>query len=429
MGIDLWNSSRKGEGKLEKTVKIAMIILLSLFFVAVKPGMILAKGEQSFLSQIDKDGESLSGNVLMQRLETTGFYISGSISVDDSAIIIKKDDSVSIYEPDEYGIWKQKTKLTPNDGNKWFGVGESVAISGDIGVVNACFDDEKGHNAGSLYIFERNGNGIWGQKTKLTASDTVSGDYFGWSFAVSGNILAVSAPGDDDKGIDSGSVYIFERDGDGNWNQKTKLAASDGTHSFGYSIAISENTIVVDSPGNESYNGTESIYIFECDDRGIWNQKSKLIVGDGAEKNVISMSLAISGNIIALGSYFDDVNGEDSGSVYIFERDSYGDWNQKTKLTASDGASRDSFGYSVAVSGNMTIVGSYLDDDEGEDSGSVYVFERNSNGDWSQKLKLKADDKVTGDWFGHRVAIFGKNIFSMSYSGVYRYQLNVTGQL
>lgn len=424
----MWISSEKGEDELKETVKIAMLILLSLFLVAAKPGMILANGEQSLLSQIDKEGDSLSRNVLMQRLETTGFYLLGSISVDDSAIIIKKDDSVSIYEHDDNGIWKQKTKLTPNDGNKWFGVGEAVAISGDIGVVNACFDDEKGHNAGSLYIFERDGNGIWGQKTKLTASDTVAGDYFGWSIAISGNILAVSAPGDDDKGIDSGSVYIFERDDYGNWNQKTKLAVS-GTNSFGYSIAISENTLVVDSPGNEYYNGMESIYIFECDDRGNWNQKSKLMVGDGAEKNVISMSLAISGNIIALGAYFDDVKGEDSGSVYIFERDNYGDWNQKTKLTASDGVSRDSFGYSVAVSGNTTIVGSYLDDDKGVDSGSVYVFERNSNGDWNQKLKLTSDDGVGDDWFGHRVAIFGNNIVSMSYSGVYRYQLNATEQL
>ena len=76
-----------------------------------------------------------------------------------------------------------------------------------------------------------------------------------------------------------------------------------------------------------------------------------------------------------MGAYGDDDGGEDSGSAYIFVRSDDGTWTQSTKLTADDAAVGDQFGWSVAISGDTTIVGAVSDDDEGNNSGSAYIFQ------------------------------------------------------
>ena len=77
------------------------------------------------------------------------------------------------------------------------------------------------------------------------------------------------------------------------------------------------------------------------------------------------------------------------------------------KLLASDGDNNDYFGYSVAISGNYAIVGAYLDNDKGNNSGSAYIFERDSSDNWTQKIKLLASDGLYNDYFGYSVAISG----------------------
>ena len=105
----------------------------------------------------------------------------------------------------------------------------------------------------------------------------------------------------------------------------------------------------------------------------------------------------------------DDDDGSNSGSAYIFERNSDGNWSKKVKFTASDAAGGDWFGYSVAISGNYAIVGAYYDDDDGSSSGSAYIFERNSDGTWNENetKKLTATDAAGGDEFGRALAISG----------------------
>jgi hypothetical protein len=157
---------------------------------------------------------------------------------------------------------------------------------------------------------------------KLLASDGAADDEFGESVAISGDYAIVGAYRDDDNGTDSGSAYVFERDGSGNWAEVTKLLAS-----------------------------------------------------DGAADDDFGESVAISGDYAIVGAPIDDDNGTDSGSAYVFERDGTGNWTEVAKLLASDGATSDYFGTSVAISGDYAIVGAYLDDDNGTDSGSAYIFE------------------------------------------------------
>jgi hypothetical protein len=83
--------------------------------------------------------------------------------------------------------------------------------------------------------------------------------------------------------------------------------------------------------------------------------------------------VSISGDAVVVGATLDDVGGSQSGSAYVFIR-SGNTWFEQAKLTALDGAANDNFGYSVAISGDTVVVGSYQDDDGRSNSGSVYIY-------------------------------------------------------
>ena len=258
--------------------------------------------------------------------------------------------------------WEQTKKLTASDaaGGDFFGF--SVAISGNYAIVGAFHDDDVPSSSGSAYIFERNSNGTWYENTtqKLTASDAASGDPFGYCVAISGNYAIVSGMSNDDDGSGSGSAYIFERNSDGMW----------------------------ESVSGQTYR----------------TETKKLTASDAESGDEFGRAVAISGNYAIVGGPFNDDDGTSSGSAYIFERDIDGTWNQKPKLTASDAESSDNFGRSVAISGDYAIVGAYRDNLA---RGSAYIFERDSNGNWTFKQKLIADDAASSDYLGWSVAISG----------------------
>ena len=122
----------------------------------------------------------------------------------------------------------------------------------------------------------------------------------------------------------------------------------------------------------------------------------------------LECSVAIAGDTIVVGAWLDDDNGTDSGSAYVFTRTGT-TWTEQAKLTASDGAADDQFGISVAIAGDTIVVGAYRDDDNGTDSGSAYVFTRTGT-TWTQQAKLTASDGAADDQFGSSVAIAGDTI-------------------
>jgi len=337
------------------------------------------------------------------------FGISVSISGDRCVIGADSDDdkgssSGSAYIFEWNGTnWDQQAKLTASDGASSDYLGYSVSISGDRCVVGAYGDDDNGSYSGSAYIFEWNGTN-WSQQAKLTASDGASSDYFGYSVSISGNRCVIGARYDDDKGSGSGSAYIFEWNGT-NWSQQAKLTASDGASGdyFGYSVSISGGRCVVGADGDDdmgSYSG--SAYIFEWNGTN-WSQKAKLTASDGADSDYFGYSVSISGNCCVVGARYDDDKGSSSGSAYIFEWNGT-NWSQQAKLTALDGASGDYFGNSVSISGDRCVVGADGDDDKGSSSGSAYLFEWNGTS-WIQKTKLTASDGAGSDYYGCSVSI------------------------
>jgi hypothetical protein len=301
------------------------------------------------------------------------FGVSVSISGDYAVVGAYGDanyrGSAYVFRQDGTA-WVEETKLTASDGAEGDSFGWSVSISGDYAVVGAGGD---ANYSGSAYVFRRDGT-AWVDETKLTASDGAAYDNFGRSVSISGHYAVVGASGDDDNGLSSGSAYVFRRDGTA-WVEETKLTARDGTpgHGFGESVSISGDDAFVGASGDDDNGlGSGSAYVFRRDGTA-WVEKAKLIASDGAAYDYFGGSVSISGDYAVVAAVANDDNGEWSGSAYVFRRDGPA-WVEEAKLTASDGAAYDYFGRSVSISGDDAVVGAFLDDDNGEGSGSAYVY-------------------------------------------------------
>lgn len=306
--------------------------------------------------------------------------------------------SVYVYEWDG-GVWDE-TKLTAFDRQRNDNFGKSVAIDGDRIVVGAPYDDDNADNSGSVYVFDYDGR-FW-ETTKLTASDPELGDWFGHSVAISGDRIVVGAYRADDQGINSGCAYIYD------WNGATwvesKLTASDGEpfEEFGYSVSVDADRIAVGARF-ENTNGYKSgaAYIYDWD--GSQWIETKLTADDGDIYDEFGISIDLDSARLVVGADKDDDGASLSGSVYIYDW-SGSVWNE-SKLTAFDGAFSDHFGYSLALDGDNLIVGAVGDDGLVGNGGSAYLYKHDSSG-WVVN-KLMPSDATSGDRFGYAVAIQG----------------------
>ncbi len=143
----------------------------------------------------------------------------------------------------------------------------------------------------------------------------------------------------------------------------------------------------------------------ECEYSCQANELAKLLPSDGAAGDTFGEFVSISADVAVIGAHNDDDNGSGSGSAYIFRYDGM-DWVEEAKLLPSDGAPDDYFGRSVAISGNTAVIGANGDDDNGDRSGSAYVF-RYDGTTWFEEAKLLPADGTSGDRFGYAVALSG----------------------
>lgn len=252
----------------------------------------------------------------------------------------------------------------------------------------------------------------------LVGSDAQNSELFGsfLAFSKDGSTMAVSSYFDSAKGNYSGAVYIFKKQTDGSWVETQKLTASDGAERnyFGLSLAFSDNTLVIGSYGRNNSSG--AVYIFDVNQNDIWSE-SQIITPSDLELYVhFGYAIAATKDYIIVGSPKDSQNGVQSGSAYIFKKELDGMWSEVQKIVSNDVAIRDNFGISVALFENTAVVGSYQDDDIGENSGSAYVFEKTSN-TWSQVTKLNASNGLAGDYFAKNVSISNNTIVISSQNG------------
>ena len=184
-----------------------------------------------------------------------------------------------------------------------------------------------------------------------------------------------------------------------------KLTASDGGSGdlFGRDVSIYGDIALVGAYGDdENGNSSGSAYVFRWDG-STWNEEHKLTASDGEENKFFGFDVSVYEDVALVGAWGDNDNGNFSGSAYIFRWDGT-TWNEEQKLTPSDGAPSDFFGIDVSAHGDVALVGSFWDDDNDTNSGSAYVFRWDGNF-WNEEQKLTASDGTRSDGFGWAVAL------------------------
>jgi len=321
-------------------------------------------------SNADEDdafGAALSMDV-DQILIGARFEASNATGVDG----VQNDNSLAnagaayLFEKGGAGDWSQTAYIKASNTGADDQFGNALAVSGDSLAIGAWLEDSgsTGINgdedntvladSGAVYLFDRAATGIWAQSAYIKASNTDPDDRFGNALDLDGDLLAVGAPLEDSDGtsqqndaeVDSGAVYVFRRDGSGNWAQDAYLKASNPglSDQFGASIALVGNLLAVGAPGERSN------------------------------------AMGINGNQI-------NESTPDAGAVYLFERDATGTWSQIAYLKASNTDAGDRFGRNLALDRDTLAVGapeeqsnaSNIDGDQDNDTlnsaGAVYVFQ------------------------------------------------------
>jgi hypothetical protein len=338
----------------------------------------------------------------------------------------KGDDSGSAYVfvRAADGMWHQQAKLTASDGTAGDRFGNAVAVSGDTLVVGAYLDDHQDAYAGSAYIFTRS-DSVWTQQKKLEVTDRRS--LFGCSVSLDGDTLAIGARHDSQTGLYAGAAHIFTRV-NGDWTQQKKLTANEaddgytGGSQLGYSVSVDGDTVVIGALDDDnqdagwSDSGPGSAYVFTRSGN-VWNRQGKLVDKDGKDGDMFGRSVSVDGDTIMIGAFAHDSNDmTHSGAAYVYTRAAdctvvadadYTCWNLQQKLTADDGMVGDLFGNSVALDGNVALIGAQKTD--GYD-GAAYVFGR-SGTSWTQYRKLTALDDGLPNYLGWAVALSGDAAF------------------
>lgn len=312
---------------------------------------------------------------------TDGDGFGGALAVDGNTLVTSSASAdegtgaVYVHSMDGDG-WVFSQKLSASDGVAGDQFGSSLALSGSHLLVGAWPSSD---TAGAVYSFERDESGDWTQTGKLIGSDAMAGDRFGVVVTVHGDLSLVSATRADDQ---AGVVYAFRYES-GSWSEIGKLEPRgiDKGDRFGSSLLIDGETVYASTERVNRFVG--KVFAFQMgDDAGDWNEITSLQPFDAAQQTRFGMALAATESELWVGAIGTQ---RFTGSVYRFVRDGAGGWASAQKLTAGDLQGRDVFGSSLALEGDLAAV-SAANSDFG--LGSVYVFNRNSAGEWIEDTEL-----------------------------------------
>ncbi|MGE0480932.1 MAG: immunoglobulin domain-containing protein [Phycisphaerae bacterium] len=306
------------------------------------------------------------------------------------------------------GDWSGRTAVRPTDGNTLQQFGYSVAIDADTLLVGAPNDDDRGPGAGAVYVYRLIGS-TWSLEQKLFGADTQANDQFGAAVALSGDTALIGAYHDNNTGGQfAGAAYVFDRTVN-IWTQSQKILAADAREFdvFGWSVAIDADIAVVGTPSGDSATVADcgAAYLYQRT-AGVWAPLAKRTAADAAASDFFGRSVAIRGDLIVVGAYgHEDPGGNDTGAAYVLERQG-GAWPQTARLRAFDPADSDWFGWSVAIDNGRVLIGAPRDDVAGSESGSAYVYEK-FGGQWLHRARIAPGDLAPRDNFGWSVALLG----------------------
>lgn len=296
--------------------------------------------------------------------------------------------------------WTEEDELLATDREAGDQMGISVGINGTAAIAGAASEDETASNAGAAYIFRFNGTDR-PPEAKLRASDGAASDGFGFSVAMSGNVAVVGAPFDNVSFTDDGSVYVF-RFSSSTWSQEQKLVGSGSANNrfFGTRVAIDGNVIVASSTFNGAVIGKVDVFRYNG---STWASDGQLVATGVVGSDLYGTSVSVSGNVAIVGAPNDDDAGTNAGAVYVF-RYNGSSWVEEVKLTSCDPNASALYGTSVSVSGDQIVVGSPGTSVNGASSGAAFSYRYDSS-TWNPVAELFPSDGANSDEFGRSVSI------------------------
>lgn len=353
--------------------------------------------------QVDIDGKENAGKVYIAKQDCNGWTIYQELSRPDArnycgfgsrlfmegktlAVVgcdpgVSYGNAVYIYERDNNDQYVFTQKIARDENSLYDNYGSRIAISENFMVVGSSYNSTDSNlnnyleNAGAAYVFFKAADGVWTLVQKIVASDRERRDSFGNSVAIYKNTIVVGAV---EEGTNwAGAAYVFEKNNNANtWRETKKLTAYDfrGLQDrFGEIVKINENGIMISAQSEDDYNSDLS--------------------GDGGGPYTML------------------------GSVYIFNKDINGEWNGHQKIRASDGSDRIfNFGNQMEVYKDQLAVraSEYEYDASGNLSkvfGRVYMFKKGVNDMWTEYQTVQSNIKRNSDWFAGSISLYEDDLF------------------
>lgn len=280
------------------------------------------------------------------------------------------------------------------DADQGNGLGFALAMAGETVLVGSPGDSTaKASSTGTVQVFVRS-SGAWGWQGQLTSPVAASNTNFGVSLAMDGDTALVGIRHEQSWG----GAHVFTRTG-GVWSWQARLKVGIAPDYQNASVALDGDTAIVGVPNDYSMLG--NVLVFTRSE-GIWSQEAILDpVGHGWFSGRYGAAVALEGNTALVGApaYLGS-----SGGVQVFTR-SGNNWTQQATLLAPDGASSDYFGFSIALSRDIALIGAPYDDTAaGTDAGSAHVFSR-SGTNWAWQGMLQASNAAAQHRFGESVSL------------------------
>lgn len=387
-------------------IKTRFVVIILIVLLTMSVGIVCAApkeqgkvGDIRLIASDPSDGAEFGRSVAIDgNLVAVGAGGADTGTVENAGAVYLFRRQGQMYVPE--------AKLVAPDPTAGAEFGRCVAIQGNRVFVGARFAQVGSLiKAGAVYVY-RFYQGSWHFEEKIVSPTPEEEDNFGRALAIQGNLLVVTAR----KTVDEeGAAYVYLYKG-GKWIHQANLVASDPTKNayFGQSVTISGDLIAVGAR-NANPNGAGAVYLFRKAGDG-WNQVAKVTPLDGKKNDHFGFTISISGDVMTVGSRRADLTGTtDAGAVYVYslKKDAV---EPVTKLVAGDASAGDEFGQSVAIAGDVMAVGAWRDDTgNNADQGSIYLFRR-SGSRWIQTGKITASDGVADDEFGYSLAAFGNRM-------------------
>ncbi|MEM8599231.1 MAG: T9SS type A sorting domain-containing protein [Bacteroidota bacterium] len=300
------------------------------------------------------------------------------------------------------GAWALSATLLPPTTTGFELAGTAVALDGDRAVLGGYLKD---NYTGIAYVYERTGT-AWALTATLTPSDASAGQGFGYSLALDGDRLAISALGDDTGATDAGAVYVFDY-ANGAWSETVKLTAAvpKQAATLGLAVDVNGNRVIAGAPiGVTTAGDGGAAHVFTETTSG-WTE-AVLQAADQNPGDRFGQSVALDGPRAVVGAYYHDAVDFQAGAAYVFDLAGT-TWTESAKLLGSVTHEYQQVGSSVDVAGDRVVVGAPSSTIRSE-PGIAYVYDL--DGTWQETFRLSASDGLLGDYHGFVVALSGSRV-------------------